>query len=320
VRVAVVGAGAMGSVYAGLLAGAADAVWVVDPWREHVDVIRAKGLRVSGASGDRTVAVQATDSAADVGEVDLVVLATKAMDVEQAAHDAAPLLGPDTVVLTLQNGLGSAAAVGRILGEERLLVGIAGGFGASIRAPGWAHHEGMHVVRIGEPGRAAGPRVARVVALWTAAGFRVEACDDVDRLVWEKLVCNASFSGPCAVLDATIGDVLEDPDAWAVASACAGETAAVARALGVTLSFDDPVAFARAFGERIPAARPSLLLDLHAGRRTEIDAINGAVPPAGAAVGVDAPRNATVAALVRALERSGAHLRVGEGTLAGVGL
>lgn len=317
-RVAVVGAGAMGSVYAGLLAGAADAVWVVDPWREHIEAIREKGLRVSGASGDRTVAVAATDSAVDVGEVDLVVLATKARDVERAARDAGPLLGPDTVVLTLQNGLGSADTVGRILGEERLLVGIAGGFGASIRAPGWAHHEGMHVVRIGEPGRVAGPRVARVVALWTAAGFHVEACDDVDRLVWEKLVCNATFSGPCAVLDTSIGGVLDDPDAWAVASACADEAATVARALGVTLSFDDPIAFARAFGERIRAARPSLLLDLHAGRPTEIDAINGAVPRAGTAAGVAAPHNATVAALVRALERSGSHRRAGEGSLAEV--
>ncbi|MGL6280057.1 MAG: ketopantoate reductase family protein [Gaiella sp.] len=307
-RVAVVGAGAMGSVYAGLLAGAADDLVIVDPWREHIVAVREHGLRVSGASGDRTVAVRAVGDAAEVGgTVDLVVLATKALDVERAARAAVPLLGPETLVLALQNGLGSAELVGRVIGRERLLVGIAGGFGASIRAPGWAHHEGMQVVRIGQPGGPAGARARQVVALWQAAGLPAEACDDVDRLVWEKLVCNACFSGPCGVLDTPIGMVLDDPDAWAVAAACATEAAAVARALGVALSFDDAVATARAFGERIRGARPSLLLDLRAGRPTEIAFINGAVPRAGAAVGVDAPTNATVAALVAALERSGAH-------------
>jgi 2-dehydropantoate 2-reductase len=301
-RIAVVGAGAMGSVYAGLLASAGNEVAVVDAWREHVEAISRDGLRVEGASGDRTVALRATTEASELGQVDLVVLATKAYDVEAAARASRSLLGAGTIVLTIQNGLGSADRVAAILGEERVAVGIAGGFGASIRAPGHVHHNGWELVRIGE--RRGGPtaRIEQVAGVWRSAGFRAEACGDMERAIWEKLVCNAAFSGVCVVLECPIGSVLADPDAWEVAAACATEAHAIARASGVGLDVSDAAAYVRAFGERIPAARPSTLLDFLAGRRSEIGAINGAIPQVAAAIGREAPVNALVTALVLAKE------------------
>jgi 2-dehydropantoate 2-reductase len=145
-------------------------------------------------------------------------------------------------------------------------------------------------------------RVERIADVWRNAGFTVRTYDDVERLVWEKLVCNVCFSGPATVLAATIGQVLDDPDAWSVASACAMEANQVAVASGIALEFDDPVTYVRAFGERIRGARPSMLLDRLAGRPCEIDVINGAIPPRAALVGLEAPANATVTALVKALE------------------
>ena len=301
-RIAIVGVGAMGSVYAGLLGAAGHEVWAIDLWEEHVEAIRRHGLRVEGASGDRTVPLRATTRAAEVGEVDLVVIATKAMDVCAAAESTRALLGPGTVVLPIQNGLGSADLVAEIVGAERALVGVAGGFGASIVAPGHVRHEGMELVRLGERDGPVSERLERVAEAWRRAGFTVRTYDEVGPLVWEKLICNACFSGPCAVLDRTIGEVLDDPSAWQVASRCASEADAVARALGITLSFDDPAAYTRAFGERIRDARPSVLLDLRAGRRTEIGVINGSIPVAGGPVGVAAPVNEAVTALVKALE------------------
>src|SRR5437899_7929702 len=126
-RIAVVGAGAMGSVYAGLLASAGHEVWAVDVNAEHIEAIRAGGLRVEGASGDRTVRIGATTTPAEVGEVELVVIATKAMEAQAAARSARPLIGHDTTVLTIQNGLGAADMVADVTGDERLLVGVAGG-------------------------------------------------------------------------------------------------------------------------------------------------------------------------------------------------
>ena len=136
--------------------------------------------------------------------------------------------------------------------------------------------------------------------MWEDAGFRVKAYDDVDQLVWEKLICNVAFSGTCAILERTIGAVLDDPAAWHVASSCAAEAYEVARARRITLELDDPVAYVRAFGEKIPGARPSMLLDLIAGRPTEIDVINGAIPGVAKELGRAAPVNETVTALVKA--------------------
>ncbi len=208
-KVAVVGTGAMGSVYAGLLAAAGNEVWAIDPWVEHIEAIRTNGLRVEGASGDRVVSVRASTSPDEAGLCDLVVLATKAMHVEAAAAGATSLVGPDTVVLTIQNGLGSADRVARILGSERLAVGIAGGFGASLEAPGHVRHEGWELVRIGEYGAPATDRIRRVADTWREAGFRVEVEDDIQRAIWEKLVCNAAFSGVCVLLECRLRDVLD---------------------------------------------------------------------------------------------------------------
>lgn len=301
-RIAVVGAGAMGSVYAALLGAAGNDVWAIDPWRDHVEAIRARGLRIEGASGDRTVPIEATSDAATVGEVELIVVATKAMDVLEAARGALALAGPATVVLPIQNGLGSADVVADVFGTDRVIVGVAGGFGASVLAPGHVRHEGMELVRLGEHSGPRTARLERIADVWREAGFTVKTFDDVGPLVWEKLICNVTFSGTCALLDSTIGGVLDDPHAWSVASRCATEAYDVARALGIDLSFDDPVAYVHAFGSAIPDARPSLLLDLRARRRCEIDVINGAIPREGARVGVDAPVNGAVTALVRALE------------------
>ena len=302
-KIAVVGCGAMGSVYAVLLADAGHEVWAIDTWKEHVDAMKTNGLRLEGASGDRTVRVNATMDTADAGPCDLVILATKAMHVEKAAKSMRPLLRQDTVVLSIQNGLGGPDTAAKVLGRERVLVGVVGGFGASMKAPGHAHHNGWELVRLGELVGPITPRLEAIAEVWRSGGFRVKCFDDIDQLVWEKLICNVCFSGTCAITERTVIEVIEDPDTWKVASGCAIEAYQVARARGIKLDFDDPVAYVHAFGMKIPKARPSMLLDHLAGRMSEIDAINGAIPLAAKAAGIAAPFNEVISALVRAKER-----------------
>lgn len=304
-RIAIVGTGATGSVYAGLLGDAGHEVWAVDRWQEHVSAIRERGLRVSGASGDRVVRISAVVDPREVGPVDLVVIATKARDVSAAARASLALLGADTIVLPIQNGLGSRDQVAGVVGAERVIAGVIGGFGASVLEPGHVHHHGMELVRLGEAFGPVSERVERVAEAWRAAGFTVQTYDDIDQLVWEKLICNVAFSATCAVTGLTIGGVLEDASAWSVARGCAAEADAVARARGVALSFDDPIAWVHDFGQAIPGARPSMLLDVLAGRPSEVDVINGAIPPLAESLGLSAPVNTTVTALVHALERGG---------------
>ena len=147
-------------------------------------------------------------------------------------------------------------------------------------------------------------RVEKLAELWRSAGFTVKCFDDIDQLVWEKLICNCAFSASAALTGWMVGEILADEDVWSIAGNCALEAYLVARASNIRLDIDDPLSYVRDFGARIPDARPSMLLDHMAGRRSEIDAINGAIPPAAARVGVKAPINETVSALVRAKEKA----------------
>jgi 2-dehydropantoate 2-reductase len=303
-RIAIIGVGAMGSVYAALLADEGrHEVIAVDSWKEHVDRINSHGLRVEGASGDRTVRLAAaTTSAADVRDADLVVIATKYDGVESAARDALAIAKPDAPILTIQNGVGSADRVAEVAGSARVLIGVVGGFGASMKGPGHAHHNGMEFVRIGEMDGGMTARLSSVKAAWEAGGFKVLVFDDIHRMIWEKLICNCTYSGPCAMTGLTVGGLQASPSGWSVAAACASEAFHVARAKGIKLEFDDPVRYVWAFGQKILGARPSMLLDHMAGRRAEIDNINGAIPREGAKAGIATPVNSLVVALLKAKE------------------
>ncbi|MCB1745775.1 MAG: 2-dehydropantoate 2-reductase [Gammaproteobacteria bacterium] len=301
-KIAIVGIGAMGSVYAGLLARGGHEVWGIDTWAEHVAAIERDGLRVEGASGDARYPVHATTDAANVGACDLVVVATKAADVAAAARAAAALLGPDTPVLTIQNGLGAVERLAAVVPRERILVGVAGGFGAALRGPGHAFHNGMELLRLGEADGGGSARLEAVAAAWRDGGFNVRCYDDINQLVWEKFICNVTFSGTCTVLGMTVGEVMTNDHAWQVALGCGLEAHAAGVAKGIAFSFDDAAAYIADFGARIPGAQPSMLLDHLARRRSEIDAINGMVPVVAAEVGTAAPLNSAIAALVRARE------------------
>ena len=149
-KVAIVGCGAMGSVYAALMVSAGHEVHAVTKWPDHAEAMASKGLRVEGASGDRTVQLASAGTSTDrVGVCDLVIIATKAFDVEEAARSCVSLIGPETVVQTIQNGLGSPEAAAPILGEDKIAVGVVGGFGASMRGPGHVHHNGLEMIRFG---------------------------------------------------------------------------------------------------------------------------------------------------------------------------
>jgi 2-dehydropantoate 2-reductase len=303
-KIAIVGCGAMGSVYAALMASAGHDVYGVTLWEEHARAMERDGLRLEGASGERVARVRGRTSTEGIGPCDLVVIATKAYDVEAAARAALPLLGPRTPVQAIQNGLGSDARIAAIVGADRLAVGVAGGFGASLRGPGHAHHNGMEMLRFGPFAGLAWPLLEQSARPWESAGFTVRLFHDIRQMVWEKLILNVAFSGTACLTGLTIGEILESELAWPVARACAEEAVAVARAAGIPLDVGDPIAHIRGLASKIAGARPSALLDHLARQRSEIDAINGAIPRVGAPLGVPAPVNATVVALVKLREQA----------------
>jgi len=183
-KIAIIGAGAMGSIYAGLLSDAGNEVWAIDIWQEHLDAIREKGLRVEGASGDRMMQnIQVSTDAGDAGLCDLIIIATKAAGVGAAARSIEPLLHAESTVLTIQNGLGAGERICEHLAEDNVLLGVAGGFGASVKGPGHVHHNGMELIRIGEIRGGLSERVERIAQVWRDAGFNVRAFEDINQLV-----------------------------------------------------------------------------------------------------------------------------------------
>jgi len=304
VKIAIFGVGAMGSVYAGLLAEAGHEVWAVDIWREHVDAINQDGLRVEGASGDRVVqGIRATTNATDVGECELYVLATKASGVGPAAEMIAPLMGADSMVVTIQNGLGAGERIALHMDTDRVLLGVADGFGASIKGPGHVHHNAMNLIRVGEMNGGMTERLQRITRVWQEAGFNAKAFEDIDQLIWGKYICNVAFSGPCTVFDYTLGELMADSATWAIAQGCALEVFALGQAKKIAFTFDDPLEYVAKFGNKMPDARPSMLLDHHAKRASEIDAINGMAVELGRELGIPTPYNEVLTAIIRQREQ-----------------
>jgi 2-dehydropantoate 2-reductase len=303
VKIAVVGTGAMGSVYAGLLGKAGHEVWAIDVWPEHIEAIATSGLTVSGASGHFVVDnLNVGRSLEDAGSCDVWVIATKAQDVEAVAARIAPLLQPDSVVMAFQNGLGSGERVARHLPEEHILIGIAEGFGSSIPGPGQVHHEGMRMIRIGEMSGGLTERATRMERTWREAGFTVKAFADIHLMIWEKFLCNVTLSAPCAVFDVTVGELMGNAESWAVALGCTTEAYQVGLAQGVQFAFDDPLPYVTDFAATIPNASPSMRLDHLAHRRSEVDVINGQVVELSRQLGLKSPYNETLCVVVRQRE------------------
>jgi len=299
--VAFMGCGAMGSVLAGMLAGAGHKVLAITRDGAHAGAMARDGLVMDGPEGARRVALSAT-TAPEGPPVDLLVIATKAGGARAAARAAAPIVGPRTIIFAIQNGIGAAEEIAAELGAARLAVGVAAGFGAGLEGPGHVRFASLGTVHMGAHADLDPVELAPLVAAWEAAGVPARLARDVQAMQWEKLICNAAYSGPCAAAGLSVGEVLDDPGLAAVSAAAATEAWEMARALGIALSVTDPVAHARAFGERVRPARPSVLQDIERGRISEIAYINGAVVHAATRLGRAAPVNATLTALVQARE------------------
>ena len=302
-KIAVVGVGSMGSIYAGLFADAGHEVWAIDTWQDHVRAINENGLRVEGASGDRTVKnIRATSQISDVGNCDLCIIATKASAVGDAARSAARVIGENALVLTIQNGLGAAERITGHFSADNVLLGVADGFGASLKGPGHAHHNAMKLIRIGEIDGGLTERLLALEKAWQGAGFNARAFENITQLIWEKFLCNVTFSAPCTTFHCTVGELMIHPERWEIALGAMKEAYAIALAKNIPLSFEDPVAYVTSFGNNMPDARPSMLLDHMAERSSELDAINGMVPVMGRESGIPTPFNDTLCTILRQRE------------------
>jgi 2-dehydropantoate 2-reductase len=288
-RVAVVGAGGVGGYFGGRLAEAGHDVGFVARGA-HLEALRAGGLQVASVAGDFAVPrALATDDARDIGPVDLVLVCVKAWQVVEAAGAIPPLLGPDTAVLPLQNGVESADELAARLGRERVLGGVARII-SYVAGPGRIHHA-AHPPHIftGELDRPRSPRVERIAHAFRVRGVTCEAADDIRAEMWLKFVFVAGWGAVAALAGVPCGPLRELSGSRRLLLESMGEIADVALARGVHLPAD-AVARSMALLESLPPeATVSLQRDLAAGVPSEIDGWSGAVVRLGEAAGVATP-------------------------------
>lgn len=300
-RIAIVGAGAVGGYYGALLSKAGSEIAFVARGA-HLKAIREHGLRVVGPLGDFTVHVQADSDPSRIGPVDAVIVAVKTYDNATAFPLVRPLLGPETTVLTLQNGVDSAEDLAQVIGRPRVIAG-ATYVATAIEAPGVIRQTGTHRrVVFGEcfePGPVVSERVRVLEAVMSAADIHAEAMADVRPAIWEKFIYLAPFAAFTGAARLPIGPLWADADSRAAFLHAVAEVAAVARASGIAVPADYLQRIEQ-YGEALPpSTRSSLLIDLSQGKRIEVESLPGSVVRRGRAVGVSTPRMEALYAVLK---------------------
>lgn len=299
-RIAVVGAGAMGSYFAACLAEAGNQVTVVDVDPARLELIGRAGIEVRDDRGDRAIRVAASTAADASGPFDFLIVFTKGMHTAAAAASARHLAGPQTLVLTLQNGLGNDEVLAREYGPDRLVIGMTD-VPVDLVGPNCVASHGQATVTIGDyaPGQV---KQARVVAdALSKAGFKVKVDGEVRTRIWEKVAFNAAMNAMSAVTGLAVGGLDTEPGRRLIDQATA-EVADVATAAGIVVDRERIAQTVRNALDHHTHHKPSMLQDMLAGRNTEVENINGAVVRKGEALGVATPVNAVLADLIRMIE------------------
>jgi 2-dehydropantoate 2-reductase len=299
-RIAVMGSGAMGSLFGGMLAEAGEEVTLVDVWEEHVRAINEMGLRVRSVGGERTIRVAATTKPGEIGPMDLVLIFVKSYDTEKAAADALALASDDTIFLTLQNGLRNAEKISGVVGGHRVVAGVTAQ-GSTLLRPGEIHHAGVGATTIGELNGSTTARILRIEEAFNRAGLATDVSDSVLEAVWSKVLVNVGINALTALTGLRNGQLLAFPKIKSVMRRAVLEALEVAEARGVRIG-GDPVEKVYEVTEATAANRSSMLQDIDRCRRTEIEALNGTVVEMGRRLGVDTPVNEALTAAVLGLE------------------
>lgn len=301
-KIAIIGAGAMGSLFGGRLALAGEEVWLLDVWEEHVRTIREQGLTIVTAAKEIPTRPNATTKIDEIGQADLVIIFVKSTVTKAAAQTAKRLLGPASVVLTLQNGYGNAETIASVVGADRVIAGTTAQ-GATLLGPGRIMHGGSGETHIGELGGGRSERLETIATTFTRAGIPTVGDDNVTALIWGKLIINVGINALTGITGLKNGQLTDYDETKEVLSMAVEEAVAVANAAGVTLPYADPVDKVLAIAVATAENRSSMLQDLSGGRTTEIDAINGAVVREGFRRGIPTPVNRTLTMLVKTLEK-----------------
>jgi 2-dehydropantoate 2-reductase len=306
-KIAIVGAGAMGSLFGALLAESGEDTVLCDIWTEHVDAINANGLEVEWDGSARMVRLRATADPFDVGraemsEVDLAVIFVKSSQTFEAAQTAAQIIGEGGMVMTLQNGMGNADVIAEFIAPFRIVAGTTA-HGATVIGPGKIRHagKGPTVIGIWSSENHDPARVREIADRFTRAGIETKAVTGVREVIWEKLLVNVGINAITALTGIKNGQLLDLENTRRLSREAVEEAAAVARARGIQIR-DDIADHVFGIASATSPNRSSMGQDVDNRRQTEIGAINGFIVSEAEKLNLDAPVNRTLTTLIETLQ------------------
>jgi 2-dehydropantoate 2-reductase len=294
------GSGSMGSLFGGFLAESGVDVTLIDR-KPTVDAIKRYGLQITGISGNHHIRVKTSHKPSEVEAVDLVLIMVKAYDTEQAVIDADPLIGKNTWVMCLQNGLGNEDIVASVIGRERVIRGVTTN-GVILEKPGKIIHTGAGETIIGRCYEPNTPEVDNIALMISESGLPTSVTPNISGIVWGKALVNAGINPFGALTGLKNGELLEVPEIVASMKELVLEGVKVAEKLGVNL-LSDPVEKTFEVARETAQNKNSMLQDIERGKRTEIDFINGAISRYGKNHNIPTPMNDMITSLVKGLEK-----------------
>ena len=292
----------MGGLFGGWLQRAGNDVTLIDVSMQSIDAINAHGISIEEKDSATVVtAVKASSNPIAVGPVDLIINFVKCYHTEAAVTAAKPMIGAETAVLTLQNGWGNAPRIAKIVGDNRVLVGLTYHSG-TLLGPGRVKHPGIGMTYLGELDGAISPRLQRIAAALQEAGFETTISTRIRDEVWKKLALNACTLPTSGLLRFYAHELVAYDDAKSVMASLLAEVVAVAKAQGIALDYHERWEAITGLLSKAVGGKASMLQDVEASRQTEIEVINGAIVEAGRRAGVPTPVNATMVWLIGALQ------------------
>lgn len=313
-KIAIVGAGAMGCLYGSRLSTTNHEIWLLDIMEDHIKTIQRQGLTVVEKNKDGIDEtkvykhLKATTKPEEIGQVDLAIIFVKSTITDMAVSGNKPIFGPNTLILTLQNGLGNVEAIAHIGGLTNVIAGTTA-HGASMMQSGEIRHSGTGKTMIGELSGESTERILTISDIFNSAELETEVSNNVVGLIWDKLLVNVGINALTAITGLKNGKLIENPEIEELLELSVLEAEKVAKAKGVSLNFSNPIEHTKQVCKATADNSSSMLQDVLNRRKTEIEQINGAIVKEGILLGVDTPVNLVLKNLVKAKEANYENLQ-----------
>jgi 2-dehydropantoate 2-reductase len=274
---------------------------LVSPRKDHVDAILTKGITIEERGESHVIPVKATTDVNTIGKADLVLIFVKTYQTERAISNALGLEKEDTLFLTLQNGLGNEEVICKQVDPEKVMIGVTH-HGATLLGPGHVRHAGWGDTYIGELKGRETERASRIAEMFQKAGIETYVSSQIYELVWAKLLINVGINGLTALTGLKNGQLLDYPETLRLMDALVSEAADVAKRKGIRIG-ENPIQKVVSVAEATRENRSSMGQDFDYKRKTEIDAINGAIVREARRLGIAVPYNQMITDLIKAIER-----------------